>query len=77
MKAQKPGRDMYLYSTFSLFFLCLFILTNYSNIDSSMLDSQNAETLDGTMVFMVFLHILIIILERFVSRSDTKVHKTK
>jgi hypothetical protein len=47
----------------------------YTNLDALAIAKDDSSQLDSNMVFIFLFHVLIIILERFVSRSDTKIKK--
>ena len=77
MKIQKPGYDLYGSSTVFLTILALYVFIGYSSISvdqASLLDSVKSSNniFKGEMAVSLIVVIIIIIIERYVNRSDTK-----
>ena len=76
MKIQKPGYDLYGSSTVFLTILALYVFIGYSSISvdqASLLDSVKSSNniFKGEMAVSLIVVIIIIIIERYVNRSDT------
>lgn len=63
--------------TFVLFIICIFILTFYDSINYVRKESQSADLFDLSMVMFLFLHVCIIIIERYIYRSEQKLKRKK
>jgi hypothetical protein len=77
LKIQKPGYDLYGTTTCVLGITAAFVFLYYGNmaVDQSnyLANSSNVKTIfRGDMVLCLLTIILIIIIERYVNRSDTK-----
>jgi hypothetical protein len=77
LKIQKPGYDLYGSSTVFLTILALYVFIGYSSISvdqASLLDSVKSSNniFKGEMAVSLIVVIIIIIIERYVNRSDTK-----
>ena len=77
MKIQKPGYDLYGSSTVFLTILALYVFIGYSSISvdqATLLDSVKSSNniFKGEMAISLIVVIIIIIIERYVNRSDTK-----
>ena len=76
LKIQKPGYDLYGSSTISLALLTIFVVTCYQHItvDPKMFKFMAGQSniFNGNMTLMVLFFIIIIIVERYTSRTDTK-----
>lgn len=82
LKIQKPGYDLYGSSTIFLTILAIFIFLFYPLISvdqASLLDSEkNTNNIfKGEMAVSLIIVIAIIIIERYVNRSDTKAMSNK
>jgi len=73
-KIQKPGYDFYGRTTVFLAILALYVFFNYGNmaVDSDVYLKTNNGIFKGDMVICLLVVIFIIIIERYVNRSDTK-----
>jgi len=75
-KIQKPGRDYYGYTTFFLFLCALFVFMCYDDMSvdqDNYLKNSNNNIFKGDMVICLICVIVVIIIERYVNRTDTKV----
>lgn len=73
----KPGKDFYLPVTLFLFLICIYIGFFYDEINYVRKESQSTDVFDIWMVLFLSLHVVFIILERYVHRSEQKIKKTK
>lgn len=82
LKIQKPGYDLYGSSTVFLAILAIYIFLFYSMISvdqAALLDSvkDSNNIFKGEMAVTLIIVIAIIIIERYVNRSDTKAMSKK
>jgi hypothetical protein len=82
LKIQKPGYDLYGSSTIFLTILAIFIFLFYPLISvdqAALLDSVKSTNniFKGEMAVSLIVVIAIIIIERYVNRSDTKAMSNK
>jgi len=76
LKEQKPGVDMYARITFWQFIICFYLITYYTYLDAR--GTQNLETTNQysfNMVIMLFVQVAVMIIERYISRTNTRIHK--
>jgi len=74
-KIQKPGTDYYGRTTLFLAILALYVFSYYGQMavdQDNYLDNSNNNIFKGDMVICLIVVIAVIIIERYVSRSDTK-----
>lgn len=57
--------------------ICIFIFGNYGDINAKGIREDSANSFEGDMVIFLFLHVGLIVFERFIHRSDTKKTKTE
>ena len=79
---QKPGYDLYGATTIFMFILCIFIFSFYSEISvnkANLMPSKadNSDIFNGTMILNLLFVVLIMIIERYANRTDTKVSHNK
>lgn len=78
VKEQKPGIDFYGRITFIQFIICVFLISNYTNLDAR--GTQNLESSSQFSIYMVvmlFVQVFVMILERYISRTNTRVNLQK
>lgn len=70
---QKPGYDLYASTNVVLFVLLFFVFSYFGKIavDIDMLFPQNSNIFRGNMVVCLLALIFLIILERYMNRSNT------
>ena len=74
-KIQKPGYDLYGKTTLFLVLLALFVFMFYGQMSvdqANYLKNSNSNIFRGDMVICLLVVILVIIVERYVGRTDTK-----
>jgi len=77
LKIQKPGRDYYGTSTLVLAIIAIFVIAAFNNLTVSQADllpgaKESNNIFKGDMSICLLLMILLIILERYINRTDTK-----
>lgn len=79
MKIQKPGYDLYGTSTAILGITCIYVFTNFQHItvDSNIFKFMAGQTsiFNGDMAIVILCIIMVILIERYASRTDTKAKK--
>lgn len=76
LRIQKPGSDYYGSTTLLLAILAIFVLNYFEKLyvsQSDLLDgAKNSGIFNGAMAVCLLTIVFIIILERYISRTDTK-----
>jgi hypothetical protein len=78
IKEQKPGVDYYAEITLVQFITCIYLINTYMYIDAR--GTQNLENSNLFSIYMViclFIQILVMILERFVARTNIMINVKK
>jgi hypothetical protein len=78
VKEQKPGVDMYKYLTLCQFLICIYLISYYTEMDldgTSVL--EDSSEFSFKMVCLLFLQIIVMIMERYINRTNTKITKKK
>ena len=76
LKEQKPGVDLYARITFWQFIICFYLITYYTYLDAR--GTQNLESTNQysfNMVIMLFIQVAVMIVERYISRTNTRIEK--
>jgi len=74
IKEQKPGFDYYAKITFWQFIICIYLINYYTD-----LDARGTQILENTnqfsiyMVVMLFFQVAIMVIERYISRTNTRI----
>ena len=67
---------MYASITFWQFIICFYLITYYTSLDAR--GTQNLETTNQysfNMVIMLFVQVTVMIIERYISRTNTRINK--
>jgi hypothetical protein len=76
MRNQKPGKDFYVYFTLSQMFLIIYIIFFYTKMDQDKTvyneDTIKLKQFSGNMVIFSFLHVFLIVLERFIYLKNAR-----
>jgi hypothetical protein len=74
IKEQKPGIDLYASITFTQFIICYFLIKYYTKMDAyGTQNLENTSQFSINMVAMLFTQIFVMILERYIARTNVKV----
>jgi formate hydrogenlyase subunit 3/multisubunit Na+/H+ antiporter MnhD subunit len=81
LRIQKPGYDIYARTTFVLLIILVYIFIYYgsftvpdiASVDLSSWSSGKSEILKANMAFLLIFMLVVICIERYSSRTDTKV----
>jgi hypothetical protein len=77
-RVQKPGEDFYLRTTLILFILAYYCLVKWDNgIMTYSVYSQTAGLLNGVAVALMFYHVVLMILERKMCRTNVSEKHSK
>lgn len=82
LRIQKPGIDYYGSTTLLLAILAIFVMKYFEKLyvsQSDLLEGatfQNSGIFNGAMAVCLLTTVFIIILERYISRTDTKAPET-
>lgn len=74
-KIQKPGEDLYLKTNLFLAVMAIFVFMKYGQMSvdqATYLKNSNNSIFKGDMVICLLFIILVILIERYIGRSDTK-----
>lgn len=76
MRNQKPGKDFYVYFTLSQMILIIYIIFFYTKMDQDKTvyneDTIKLKQFSGNMVIFSFLHVFLIVLERFIYLKNAR-----
>ena len=76
IKEQKPGEDFYTSITFWQFMICIYLITYYTKLDARGTQNlENTNLFSFNMVIMLFVQIIVMIIERYISRTNVRVEK--
>jgi hypothetical protein len=74
IKEQKPGIDMYASITFTQFIICFYLIKYYTQMDAyGTQNLENTSQFSINMVVMLFVQIFVMILERYIARTNVRV----
>lgn len=81
LRIQKPGIDYYGMTTLTLAILGIFVFFNFEKLyvsQQDLLESAKSNTglFNGAMAISLIVIVFITILERYISRTDTKASET-
>lgn len=77
IKEQKPGKDLYAFVAATQFFICLFLIFFFTKMDAdftNVTDAIQYNQFSGEMVIALFLQILVMIVDRYLYKSDTLIY---
>jgi len=75
VKEEKPGIDLYGKITFVQFIICIYLISYYTKLDARGTQNlENSNQFSIYMVVMLFIQVFVMILERYISRTNTRVN---
>lgn len=75
VKEEKPGKDFYARITFWQFVIAIYIINLYQYIDARGTQIlQNTNQYSYNMTIMIFIHVFVMILERYIGRTNVRRH---
>lgn len=75
VKEEKPGKDLYARITFWQFVIAIYIINLYQYIDARGTQIlQNTNQYSYNMTIMILIHVFVMILERYISRTNVRKH---
>jgi hypothetical protein len=76
VKEQKPGKDFYARITFWQFIICLYLINYYTDLDARGTQNlENTNQFSFNMVIMLFIQVAVMIIERYIARTNTRVSR--
>lgn len=76
IKGQKPGKDYYARITFWQFIICLYLINYYTDLDARGTQNlENTNQFSFNMVIMLFIQVAVMIIERYIARTNTRVSR--
>ena len=76
VRNEKPGRDYYLYYTILQFFILIYIIIFYTTMEQDKLvidlETFQMKQFSGKMVMFAFVHLLLIVFDRFIFLKNSR-----
>ena len=76
VRNEKPGRDYYLYYTIIQFFILVYIIIFYTQMEQDKLiidlETFQVNQFSGKMVLFAFIHLLLLVFDRFIFLKNSR-----